>query len=194
MASRILQPHGLSLPFVVHLANPYTPSIELLCTVGFLPPPSLQKILKARCVKHHAHTLLQGRVLTKCARRVMRNLKHLSFDSYEPQPWSSTCFWPASVSLGSDISTFAVSDTPLREGLSFVNQSFSFQKPVLLALSEDYKWRREERGFWQQHVETLPNENERWKKHSVLLVAYLQEDGQPTMFSLQDIKTWPVWT
>ena len=34
-------------------------------------------------------------------------------------------------------------------------------------------------------------ENERWMKHSVLLVAYLQEDGQPTMFPLQDIKTWP---
>jgi hypothetical protein len=191
-------------------------AIEPLFTAAGLPsPPSSQKTLKARCVNapctHIAAGSCTNQMCKSCCEKaeaavcffkshnrgrrpvsISDNPAHLA----RPLPQEPLRFVSAaaSVSLGSDASTFAAGDTPLKEGPSFANQAFSgafsFRKPVPLALAEDYKRRREEREIRQQ-AEASRNENERRMKHSVLLVAYLQDDGQPTMFPLQDIKTWP---
>jgi hypothetical protein len=195
-----------------------TPAIEPLSTVGLpSPPSSSQKTLKARCVNapcaHIAAGSCTNQMCKSCCEKletavcffknhnrgrrpvsISDNPAHLARPL--PQEPLRSISAAASVPLGSDASTFALGDTPLKEleGASFVNQdfsgAFSFRKPVPLALAEDYKRRREEREIRQQ-AELSRNENERRMKHSVLLVAYLQEDGQPTMFPLQDIKTWP---
>lgn len=190
-----------------------SPPVEPLCTVGLPPPPSSQKTIKARCVKapctHVAAGSCTNQMCKACCEKapvvcffknhnrgrrpvsVSDNPAHLA------RPLPQEPLRPvtaATVSLGSDGSALAAGDMPLEEGPPSVNKAFSgaffFRKPVPPALAEDYKRRREEREI-RQRAEASRMENERRMKHSVLLVAYLQEDGQPTMFPLQDIKTWP---
>ena len=81
--------------------------------------------------------------------------------------------------------------TPPKElPVALFSGTFLFRKPVPRALAEDYK-RRQERGEIRRQAEASRNENERRMKHSVLLMAYLHNDNQPTMLPFQDIKSWP---
>lgn len=72
----------------------------------------------------------------------------------------------------------------------FVSDGFTFKKPVPKALSDDYLRRCKEREHRQQ-LELSRTENQRRINHSVILVAYLDDDTSPLMIPLQDISTWP---
>ena len=209
----ISQPASERLPPMLQVDTPGPPIVPLP-TVGLPSPPSSQKTLKTRCAKapctHIAAGLCTNQMCKSCCEKlesvvcffknhnrgrrpvsISDNPAHLARPL--PQEPLRSIAADASVTLGSNAFTSAVGDMPLL-GPSFVNQdfsgAFSFRKPVPLALAEDYKRRREEREIRQQ-AELSRNENERRMKHSVLLVTYLQEDDQPTMLPLQDIKTWP---
>ncbi|KAF8869213.1 hypothetical protein CPB84DRAFT_1856627 [Gymnopilus junonius] len=75
--------------------------------------------------------------------------------------------------------------------LPTVNQHpFRFVKPIPAAVATDWDrchWERELR----QQSEASRAENEQWIKHTVLLLAYLQDTAELILLPLQDIKTWP---
>ncbi|KAF8816926.1 hypothetical protein BYT27DRAFT_7205317 [Phlegmacium glaucopus] len=79
--------------------------------------------------------------------------------------------------------------TPSSTGETETNP-FYFGKPVPSALVADWNRRKQEREA-RQKSETSRMENERRIKHTVLLVAYLEDMAEPIPLPLQDINTWP---
>ena len=67
---------------------------------------------------------------------------------------------------------------------------FYFGKPVPSTLAADWNRCKQEHEARQQS-ETSQMENERRIKHTVLLVAYLEDIAEPIPLPLQDINTWP---
>jgi hypothetical protein len=66
---------------------------------------------------------------------------------------------------------------------------FYFGKPVPPRLAADWNQHQQEREIRQQS-EALRTENEWHIKHTVLLIAYLQDAADLIPLPLQDIKTW----
>jgi len=104
----------------------------------------------------------------------------------------SSSSFPASV-LPSDSTLAIVSvSTGLPAAYSAETEvnPFYFGKPVPPRLAADWNQHRQEREIRQQS-EASRTENEQHIKHTVLLVAYLQDAADPIPLPLQDIKTWP---
>ncbi|KAF8160311.1 hypothetical protein BJ912DRAFT_1101217 [Pholiota molesta] len=74
--------------------------------------------------------------------------------------------------------------------LMFVPDGFTFKKPVPKALADDYLRRCKEHEI-RQKLEFSRAENQRCINHSVVLVAFLDDDTLPHVIPLQDIPTWP---